>query len=605
MSTKFNIINKFRGYQNRLDKTNIEPGFLVVGSKNVLLNDGERVTCRRGYTVDGQTNTASTPIESAFDWFRHLGDERHLRAYDDELEYRYVDSDGTVTWRRLADSFTSVEFNFTVFWDSTELIERLLMVNGTSNIFDWSGGITTFASATANTITKQGTTTWAEEGFYTTGTRSVVIDGTTYTYTGGEGTTTLTGVTPDPTLGAYTAGEVIHQSLRTTANSSMTGIPATFSNDLISVLNNQVYVGSLTNNQNYVSNQNSFTDYSFSSPRTPGEGALLTLDGPPTGYVPQEEFMYISAGNDYWYQIGFQLSADQTNEAVTIQRLKTTTGQSAQSQALISKIKNDVIFVSNEPTMSTLGRIELVETPQTVDISDIIKFDFDTYDFTNGCTFYHRDFIYVAIPTDDIVIIYNLQRGFWEAPQVLPIRRFAIIDGELYGHSSRQPETYKLFTGTSDRSIDGESGNPINSVAAFSYMQYGDRANYKAMTEWYTEGYIQPNTTLTQTLLYDYNGSGGQQIYEISGSDSGIIFNTTSDGSLGKQSLGKFSLAGRGDTTDSTLPPKFRVKNTFAKKDFFEVQPVYSTNAIDARWEILAYGCDVSESTDQSSSIKR
>lgn len=612
----YQIFSDFKkGYWDKPDTTNVPAGILVVGSKNVVINDGEKVASRKGYTLDGQAGTgaAADAIGGSFDWIRHIGDERNVRAYSDELEYRYVAADGTVTWRRLATGFTSDAFNFAVYWDSTELIERLLMVNGTSNIFDWSGGVTTVASVTANTITTNGTDTWAQMGFYTSGTRSVTIGGVAYAYTGGEGTATLTGVTPDPSAGGVVAGDIGHQTLRTTANSTMTGIPSTLANALIEVLGNQVYVGSLVNNQVYVSQQNSFTVYSFSNPRTPGQGALLTLDAPPTAFVSQEQFMYISAGPDFWYQIGFQLSSDNTKEAVQIQRLKTTVGQGALSQAAVSKIKNTVIFVSNEPSMDTLGRVELISTPQAEDSSDIIKLTFDALDKAGASTFYHRNYFYVAFPASGVVLVYNqsvsvggdtattnpFAVGRWEAPQTLPISRFAVIGGELYGHSSQTNETFKMFDGYND------NGNPIECVAAFAYMNGGKRANKKHMTEWYTEGYISQSTVLTCTLYRDYSGSEGLTPFTINGNDDSILFDLTSDGSLGKKSLGKRSLAGRGPTDDDALPPKFRQINGLTGEDFFEVQAVYSSNGVDQRWEVLAFGSDMTVSTAKNSEITK
>jgi len=597
--SKYNVTSAFKlGYRAKEDVTNLPPGVLVAGSQNVTLNDGERVATRLGYTLDGQANVTLFPIVSSYDWQTHLGTERHLRSYDDELEYRYVDSSGVVTWRRLADGFSSTAFNYAEFWNTTEVIDELLLVNGTANIYAWSGAITTFASAAAgpNTITKQGVTTWAEEGFYTAGARTVVINGTTYTYTGGTSTTTLTGVAPDPTLAGHAVGSVIHQGLRTTTNVSMTGL-ALLHNDLISVLYNQVYVGSFTDRSVYVSQINSYINYSFSSPRLVGEGAILTLDGTPIGFIPQEEYMYISAGKDFWYKTDFQLSADNTAQRLSILKLKTNPQAATQSQAFISKIKNDVIFVSNEPTLDTLGRLELIQTPQSTNISDPIKRDFDLYDFDGGSCFYYQNYIYVAIPTQGVVRVYNLVEKFWEAPMTLPISRFAIIDGLLYGHSSQVPETYKMFTGTND------NGLPINHRAVFSYQNGGNRAELKVADEFYTEGYITPNSIITQTQRFDYEGSTGIKTFTIDGSDSTIIFNLTGDGSLGKQNLGNVNLGGRGDTEDALLPPKFRAIKTASELDYYEIQTEYSSNAIDQYWEILAFGSSEAMSTSNNASI--
>ena len=108
-------------------------------------------------------------------------------------------------------------------------------------------------------------------------------------------------MSPNPT--AEAAGSVIHQAVVTTANSSMTTITATFKNGLISTLNNQVFVGSLTSSVLWISKVNSYTDYSASTPRQSGEGASLILDDNLVALVPQESYMYVSAGRDLWYNV--------------------------------------------------------------------------------------------------------------------------------------------------------------------------------------------------------------------------------------------------------------------------------------------------------------
>ena len=603
----FTIVSNYaRGFRHREDKTNLPPGVLVVGSQNVLTTTEERVASRKGYTLDGGAETAIAPILASYDWNMHIGEERHLRAgfmttaSNGKLQYRYVDSAGTVTWRDLMTSLTSVAFNFDTFWDfTTEKKDFLLFVDGSSNIYEWSGGLATFASATVNTIVIEGTPSIAERNFYNlTPWGSVVIGGTDYAYTG-VSNKTFTGVTPDPTAAGHAVGAIIHQKVKTTANSAMASIPSTFGNALIANLRNQIYIGSLTDRTVYISKTNNYKDYAFATPRVVGEGALVTLDGVPTGMIAQESKMTISAGKDQWYETQFTLSSDLTKEAFEIIRLKTTSLQAAQSQAAISKIKNDIVYVSFEPTFNTLGRVDnVVLTQQATDISNSIKNDFDSYDFTNCSTFYFRDFIYIAVPAEGIVRIYNIVNGFWEAPQIIPASRFAIIDGELYFHSYQVGETYKMFDGYND------NGNPIDARAVFSYNNYGTRTKKKGVNEAYSEGYISLNTTLTLTKIYEVDGCAQTTQFDIAG-DSSLVCNYSSDGSLGKVSLGKNPLGSSLlQTSVNDLPPKFRWIQTFPEHYFYEEQFSYSSNAIDQQWELLAFGSKIIPAGDQNNSIK-
>ena len=689
---EFILDTSFRGYRNKEDKTNMPAGFLVEGSQNVVITTGNRISVRPGFTLDGQADTTVSGIKSAFDWLSHTGEEKHLRSGNGKLQYRYVASDGTITWEDLMTGLgTAVDFNYVDWWDSVNEIKSIcLFVNGTSNIYEWTGGITSLASATydsgiiniisvaaggtgyfpgevltmaggtggtctilttsgggivntvslttrgksyatgikattggsgtactinitaiaTGSITKNGTSTWAEEGFYSSTANSakkiITINGTDYTYTGGEDSTMLIGISSTP-VGEAT-GSIIHQKVYTNPNSILTGLPTTLNNDLISLLKGQIYIASFTNRSVYISKQGYFDNYTFSATRKIGEGAILTLDSNPVGFIPQESDMYITGGLDDWYKTSFTLSSDNTAEYLQIQRLKTTAQQAAQSQALICKIKNLVCLVNNEPVFDELGRIESndfssLATPQSINISDAIKNDFDSYDFTGGSIAYYKNFIYVTVPTLSIVRVYNIAKGWWEAPWSMAISRFSIIEGKLYGHSSILFETYQMLTGYND------NGNPINAVAKFSYQNYGKRALSKFFNEWYVEGYIKSNTTLTCGIVYDIDGNATTISKTLLGTDSQVVAlsgtTTSSAKSLGKYSLGKVSLGGStGLNTANSLPPKFRVIFTTTRKDFYEVQYFFQSNQVDARWELLAFGGKVSESPYGSNDIK-
>lgn len=600
-ASEFSIITGFKyGYRNREDITTLPPGVMVPGSQNVLTNVSNRLAVRKGYTLDGPANTSTTlgGIQSWFSWWRHTGDQANLRAWGTTLEYRYVDASGTVTWRTLMSGLASAKFNFAEFWDTTEVKSLLLFVNGASEINMWSGGVTTIASVGTNTLTKSGTKTWAEEGFLTGGTRKVTILGVDYTYTGGEGTTTLTGVTPDPALAspAISAGDIAHQTVRTTANSAMTSLP-TMTNDVISNLRNQIYVGSFTNRSVYISKVNSYTDYSFATPRVVGQGAIVTLDGNPTGLVPLESSMIICAGKDFIYETQFTLSSDNADEQISVNQIKTTRNQAAQSQHLMSSIKNDIIMVTNEPTLDTLGRVKDVAlTKQTANMSDPIKLDFDAYDFTDGSLYYHKYNWYVCVPVEGIVRVYNQTRGYWEAPQLLPFVGFYDVNGELYAHDYGVPQSYKAFDGYTD------NGKAMEADAVFSFQNLGSRAKLKNGNAFYLEGYIQGNTTLNLGLQYDFDGCATNTSFSLTGTEGQFVCLNAVDTSLGKSSLGKLPLGGHGGDTD--LPPKFRWIPTFNRVDFFEVQPSIQSVGIGQRWELIGFGGNWSLSNNEPVQIK-
>lgn len=731
--SEYSIVDTYQlGYRNREDITNLPPGVLIVGSKNVVTNVSERIQIRQGYSVDGQVSTVEAPVLSSFDWLTRGNGEVHLRAggltedslgaemvtnptfavsftgwtdttgwtyspntavYDQMtvanalnsnalsitegtryqievhltgttgtvsfqlfpvynevpveidatagtfivvsppaeltsasysinfqassdfdgtvtlvsvkeaadglLQYRYVDDDGDVEWRDLLAGLSTVRINFSKFWSTAESLREVLFVDGSSNIYKWNGATAVIASTSSATITKTGTDTWLDSGFYTAADKFVVIDGITFSYTGGEDTTTLTGVSPDPT-GAPN-GSIVHQAVVTTPNTDMTGLPDTFPNSLIGTLNNQVFIGSTISSAVYISNVNSYTDYSSSTPRESGEGATLILDDNCVAFEPQENYMYISCGQDLWYNVNFEIQTSTvgiTYEQVNALPLKTGRQQAALSQAFVSHMKNNIIVVTNEPTIDTFGRVENIQaTPQQTNLSDPIKLDVDTYDFTDGSIAYWRYYILVAVPKEGLVLLYNLATNGWEAPQSLPISRFYIVEGELYGHSYNSFESYQLFTGYADRVYPGFAGSPIEAIWKFSYQNYGSRFGLKKATKAYVEGYINANTTLTFTLTYELDGCQTVKTFQLDGSNGQFVCIATASNSLGKTSLGKQKLGGDMSNSVNNLPPKFRWFPTFTNTDFFEVSFGFSVLGTDERAELLAFGLATGGST--------
>ncbi len=758
-SKEFSIVDKFAlGYRNREDVTTLPPGVLIEGSQNVLTNTFQRVGVRKGYTLDGAANAAVAPIGGTngamgvFDWQTSLESERNMRAgfltsaaNDGKLQYRYVDASGNVTWEDLMTSLTSVDFNFITFWDTTNLQTLLVMANGGSDIMTWTGGVTTVASTTSNSISLNtvGTATNAlAMGFLTSGT--AIISGVPYGYTstgngpntvytqtstnnnpsctisqwnsqlfttsiaghgiasasvlikslgisattavlvagiftdnagvpgtlvttttstipgafssgdftvsfsfpsntalpstnyhlvvylrsGGEGgldvytgntgavgtnistngglswaaqngylyatiaestgsSVVLSGVTPDPS--AVPVNSVIAMGVSTYLVSSFTGtsgINPSFKVDLLGTVTGRILIGSKTSSFVYIGNGASLTSY----------GTPLLLTNPPTAFMPQADSIYISGGRDEWYQISetiTAITATTNNVTYKIFRLNTTSQQAAPSQSAVTKDQNSIVYLSGEPIINSFGPVtNIYQGPFMVDHSYSIVNLMNDLDFTNVSLAFFQKNIYVAVPREGLVLIYNMTstgNPYWEAPQVLPIARFSIIGGELYGHSSQVSETYKLFTGYTDRATSTSIGSPINANWVFSYENYGSRFSFKKATKMFVEGYISAGDTLTAILTYELDACKTVKTFTLDGDDDQFVCISGAEGSLGKESLGKIKLGGDAGMSINGLPPKFRWFPTFSNTDFFEVSPSFSA-LVTGPLDILAFG---------------
>jgi len=701
----FDLVQQVIGYSTKDDETlgsgdealqeGISDRRLVSGSKNVLMNDQSRIETSKGFEVLGATSATNSPVKSSFDWTTSTdGIERNLRGYDDELEFLFTDATGTKTWTRLKDSWTSVDFQFATWWDTTEGIDKLLWVNGLDKIWEWTGLVTTVASVTSTTITKQdiytastiafvdsnpdtitdsasgfvtagftvgdrivvtgstnnnstfkiaavtagvitlvggdsltaesagssitikkeGKGTWAQERAATSGTRKVVINDVEYTYTGGEGTATLTGVTPDPTAAATTisAGDVCFQAIVEHDNEPVDGFEA----DGIRELNNQIYVGSRSSREVYISKNTDFKDFSFSTPREPGEGAKLTLDDAWRAFGRQNDIMFIGGGREGWYEVSFQAEIQISStlvETVSVKKAKTSGNLAPTSQDLTIELGDSIVFVSQEPALRSFGSFEDLEGLNLKTLSDPIKPDFDAANFLNGSMMFNDERVYITAPNDGIVYILQFNSDpngnttrFWQPPQDIPIRRMAVIGGVTHGHSSGTPETYKLFTGTAQRDNDEDNRSAIEHAAYLAYRSFGERVLLKQFDGWYIEGYIAENTKILHELNYDYRGHTALLSKTIDGSDTDIVFGKSPAGlSLGTEILGEEGLGGATESNPDSGLVKFRVIQEFELVDFFEVQEVFTSSNIDQRWQLLASGPDVTLTPNKPNFIKQ
>lgn len=481
------------------------------------------------------------------------------------------------------------------------------------------------AVAARSSITKQGTLSWAQEGFQQGGASIMISGGSVVQYTGMGTTTVLMGVDGD--YSAQAVGTIINQSYGTTTMAAIPGMLATFNPSVIGCgRNNQVYYGSYTSNSLYISKVNNYADVSFTTPtRVVGEGDLIPLDAPPYAFLPQEVTasmggadsydMYISEGLDHWAVIRGSLSSDLTKESLEHIRLKTSPLQAAQSTRLVSKMKNHIVFVGHDNVANFLGYLSYENVPTLVDFSWPIIDDMNSYDFTDACVFYYRNYVYIAIPKHGIIRAYNMtdqtqqafsslkaiedvtqQPWFWESPITFPLSGFYVVDGELYGHSYTSSESYKLFEGGS---LNGQN---IDAKAVFAFMDYGDRTQNKGSNEVWVEGYINQNTVLNVTVAGDLDSFQTSQTVTVNGSDASIVAFGAGAHSLGKNPLGSQPLGGA-QTSTATMPAWFHVAKTYTQVPSYLEEVFFETNGVDLQWELICFGTNATPTVEGNNSI--
>lgn len=188
---EFKLIDNFFGYNSAGDKTKINPGFMIRGSKNVYKKITGTIASRPGLKRRGSADSTNAGVKSSFEWSTNLGGLRPLRVCNGKLQ---VESDivvsGTYVWYDLLETSSLSQlaadytrFIFDTWWDDTEKTDRLVFVRGDDKIFHWSGGMALISSGAL--VSSSGVVTLASAP--TAGGSSYVV-GDTLTITGGGGT---------------------------------------------------------------------------------------------------------------------------------------------------------------------------------------------------------------------------------------------------------------------------------------------------------------------------------------------------------------------------------------------------------------------------------
>lgn len=373
-------------------------------------------------------------------------------------------------------------------------------------------------------------------------------------------------------------------------------ITSGFKQDLIGVELNQLILASTKSQEIFGSLINDPTDFTLTSPRAPGDPFKVNMDKPATCIVPIDNPSAASTSTMFggglgeFFQLSFKLSQDNTNELVRMIKLTTAESSGLIAGGAIAPIKKATAYISNEPALDTLDRIENADR-NDLPLSDPIKDDFDAYNFTGAHIKYWKRAIFIALPAEGLVLIYDLMRNFWQPPQTIPISRLAVINGWLYGHSSIANETYKLFTGTND------NGNFISQRARFAYNNGGRRDRIKNMSEYWSDGYITKNGVLNLNVNYGFNGQAGKKTYPINGNDPAVVDSTSADSAwYGTEPYGSVPYGGatNGELTGliGGHAPMYRFwqVDTMDEIDYTEHYVEYAMDTKDGQFAIVAHG---------------
>ena len=131
MPEKYALLQRCIGWFTKADETNAPELALVKDSQNVLINDGEKVQTRGGYSIYGAAGSGTSPVESSFDWSHSKNGVINLRAYGSTLQAYLGTIDGIAVnaWTNIGEgiTFTAVDFSSAPWWNTTEDLDFLLI----------------------------------------------------------------------------------------------------------------------------------------------------------------------------------------------------------------------------------------------------------------------------------------------------------------------------------------------------------------------------------------------------------------------------------------------------------------------------------------------
>lgn len=583
----FRVLNSFLGYKTRTDPDpNADttfPRYLAQGSQNVFINEEDKIETRKGYSLFGAAGDQNFPIISAYTWESNTGTDYLVRVDSNKEMEVYVNG----AWFTLPSTLYSAEVTFTTWWNEAEAIDELVFADGGPNLKKWSGAISTVASATSTVITLSGDA--GEARFTNAGT--VTIGGVDYAYTGLSGST-LTGVTPNASALVATT-PVIQKVVVDTST-----IGATYLIDIVVQRENQLYVGSYSQRVIHISANSDWQNFTVPSPRAAGQPGLLTMDKNIKAIIPQEQGVYVAAGNGEWYEVTFENSADQTKEQIKTRKLKTGAGSAPISQKAWAEAKSTIAYISQEPSLDELSRVEQFDTPTSRAISEDIKADFKSLDTTGVTVFYGKSKIYTVFPRETRVYIYDIAKSQFYAPYFLPINSITEYGTQIIGHSSIKNESYVLDDGYTD------NGAPIDFKINLPYTAFGEYQSFKDIEAIYTELYENSAANPTLYIDSDFEGSRGTQEYNLRHEgEENHVFRGGSDNNLGTVAFGLEPFGGSED--DAEFFDKYRFMHSCSTQNpAYEYRLRIEDQALGGAFQLLAIGPNISISNSDSIDIK-
>lgn len=126
----------FGGYNSDADPTEIAPNLMVGGTQNVYKKNRGNIAVRPGLKRYLTSDPSLNGVKASYEWETSFAQERIIRVLADG-KWQVLNGEDWIT----IQTFDKTRFVFTTWWDEKAQQELLIMVNGDSAIYAWSGGL--------------------------------------------------------------------------------------------------------------------------------------------------------------------------------------------------------------------------------------------------------------------------------------------------------------------------------------------------------------------------------------------------------------------------------------------------------------------------------
>ena len=584
------VIKAFSGYETKSDPSKVSNGANPMG-QNTTANNGDRISIRNsGYELfpEGTASTSLNKVTSLHTFRKRSGENIMMRAYGTVLEYYEEDNDEWTTIKTgLSDD---AEFDFADYNINTDLKSYVYFGNAVDPFSRWTGAhsITNGAIAVGDsTITVDDTT----DGFNDTGSDKLIYCGTEVTYS--SKTNTVFTLTASTTV-ACADNQGVTQSVQTYASNPK--------GNIYLVNNNRLFIAGIASTSQAVyfseyGDATNFVDASLILSTTATAPGIFNL-GEGGGAVIA---MTVDEESIYFFKKSTIRKATLNDTLYTLSDLKPSDGKSQTIGATNNKGVftggNQVYFASPDNQLMSLGRVESVDYPQTVSISEKIKPTIDDFKFDDlaGIVFRDKAYFSAKATSDDnvnnVVMVWDIKNNKWDSPIVgWSVSSFTIYnDGtseDLYIGDVNSPNVYKVTNEANDGGFEV--------VANWRSKQFDFDLPHaqKEAVDMYVDGYIAENTTMTVSLLFDEDGYSQIYTHDIHGTDDDIIYDSVTFNAIG---LSAFGIKRFGSQDDLGGKKKFRVYlgKSFRPSPFYNIQVEFSSDGESQDWEVLNIGFKV------------